>query len=669
MAETTKVNIKRLVEGINKTNVYTPVVEAIANSIDSIRENNPKNPQITVRFYRSKQPPLGQIADEVLQPFVKVSITDNGIGFTDKNFNAFNEIYTENKIREGGKGFGRFVFLKYFENVNVESLYKDPKSFMQRSFRFVKTDPIIQDDVTKPFEVTSLETTLTLEALKSGYIKYLDKKIDTVARKLLEKLLVYFAVDNYECPRIIISDGEKEVVLNELIGDDKEIVLFGTKSFSLSSEDQSIRKDFKAKIFKIYYSQDRSAINLVADKRLVTDEALYKYIPEFKDGFYDTITDDEGKTHTKNYIIQTYVEGDYLNENVSQERGEFTFSNSDNRDIFLPFTRTEIERGAANITRDTFPEDIKMRQDKKETEIREYVENTAPWHKSALEDLELGSIPYNPTEQQIDEALERVRYEKERRVRQKVKQILEKTNNEQEVAAAVQEIVAKVEDIQKTELAHYIALRKAIIDLFKKALEWDESKHFEKESVVHGIIFPLRATSDDTKYEDHNLWLLDERLSYSRYVASDKPLNSDDERPDLLVFNNPIVVREGEELSNPITIFELKRPQRNDYAEEGDPLQQIADYVEKIRRGDYKNPKGRNVAVNANTPAYGYLVCDITPKIEGFCKKFQLTKSPDGLGYFGFHSGYQIYFEVVSFHKVVKDSEQRNKIFFKKLGI
>ncbi|MBI2111416.1 MAG: hypothetical protein HYT44_03425 [Nitrosarchaeum sp.] len=95
----------------------------------------------------------------------------------------------------------------------------------------------------------------------------------------------------------------------------------------------------------------------------------------------------------------------------------------------------------------------------------------------------------------------------------------------------------------------------------------------------------------------------------------------------------------------------------------------IADYIEKIRKGNYKNPKGRSIVVNDNTPAYGYLVCDITPKIEAFCKSYQLRKSPDGMGYFGYHSVYQIYFEVISFAKVAKDAEQRNKVFFKKLGI
>lgn len=670
MAET-KVNVKRLVDTIGKTNVYTSIVEAVANSIDSIHENNPTNAEIVVTLHRSAQLPIGQLADDALQPFVRVTISDNGIGFIDKNFNAFNEIYTDMKIREGGKGFGRFVFLKYFEDVTVESVYKDRGGFVRRTFCFVTDNPIIQDDLTGATEAKTVETVVTLDGLKSTYMRQLDKTVDTVARKLLEKLLVHFVIDDYKCPRIIVRDGEKktEVVLNELIGADKEVVPFGTKTFMLASEDESIRKDFKAKIFKIFYSQGRSGINLVADKRLVTDEALYKYIPEFRDDFYDTFADEKGTEHKKSFIIQTYVEGTYLDENVSLERGEFAFSNTDNKEMFHPFTRIDIEREAANVTRDAFPDDIKTRREKKEAEIREYVENDAPWHKGNLGDLDFASIPYNPTDLAIDEALERVRFQKERKVREDVKKILEKTDNEKQIAEAVNEIVARVDDVQKTELAHYVALRKTIIDIFKKSLEWDDSKKHEKEEVVHKIIFPLKATSDDTAYEDHNLWLLDERLSYSLYVASDKPLNTNDERPDLLVFDNRIVMREGDEASNPIVIFELKRPQRNDYDGDDNPLQQIADYVEKIRKGDYINPKGRPIVANANTPAYGYLACDITPKIDAFCKAFSLTKSPDGQGYFGFHTGYRIYFEVVSFDKIVKDSKQRNKIFFKKLGI
>lgn len=200
-------------------------------------------------------------------------------------------------------------------------------------------------------------------------------------------------------------------------------------------------------------------------------------------------------------------------------------------------------------------------------------------------------------------------------------------------------------------------------------MTWDDGKKYEKEQVIHDIIFPTKQTSDTLSYDKHNLWLLDEKLSFTEYVASDKPLNTSDDRPDLLVFENKIVVRDGDTASNPIIVFELKRPQREQYDIDENPLIQIANYVKKIRSGDFKNPVGRNINATEETPAFGFLVCDLTDRIKEFCDAVGLVKSPDNKGYFGFHPIYRIYFQVISFDKLVQDSELRNKIFFKMLGI
>ena len=60
------------------------------------------------------------------------------------------------------------------------------------------------------------------------------------------------------------------------------------------------------------------------------------------------------------------------------------------------------------------------------------------------------------------------------------------------------------------------------------------------------------------------------------YVSSDKPLDGGvTERPDLLVFDKPILFRGDNEASNPITVFEFKKPGRDDFvnpsSKEDDP--------------------------------------------------------------------------------------------------
>ena len=192
--------------------------------------------------------------------------------------------------------------------------------------------------------------------------------------------------------------------------------------------------------------------------------------------------------------------------------------------------------------------------------------------------------------------------------------------------------------------------------------------------MVHDIIFPRKGHSDATPFQDHNLWLVDERLNFTTWVSSDLPLNGkDSDRPDLLVYNKRVFFRGDNEASNPITIFEFKKPQRDDFANpssDDDPVKQIIRYVNEIRDGKYKTPEGRKIQVAENTPFYGYVVCDLTPKVEKWLEREKdFTPMPDHLGWFHWMGNINLYIEVISWDKVLKDAKMRNRILFQKLGI
>ncbi|MCI5139827.1 MAG: ATP-binding protein, partial [Candidatus Electrothrix sp. AR1] len=192
--------------------------------------------------------------------------------------------------------------------------------------------------------------------------------------------------------------------------------------------------------------------------------------------------------------------------------------------------------------------------------------------------------------------------------------------------------------------------------------------------VVHDIIFPRKGNTEITSFKDHNLWILDERLNFTSYVSSDIPLyGGNTERPDLIVYNKRVVFRGDNDASNPITIFEFKKPQRDDFVNPSsteDPVQQIIRYVNSIRDGKYKTPEGRKILVSDNTPFYGYVVCDLTAKVESWLRREKnFTPMPDGLGWFDWKDNIKLYIEVISWDKVLKDATMRNQIFFQKLGI
>lgn len=183
-----------------------------------------------------------------------------------------------------------------------------------------------------------------------------------------------------------------------------------------------------------------------------------------------------------------------------------------------------------------------------------------------------------------------------------------------------------------------------------------------------------KKDSEDLDYDAHNLWMLDERLNFSSYVSSDKPLNrTNGDRTDITIYNRRVAFRGENEASNPITIFELKKPQRDNFADPSskeDPIHQIVRYVNQIRDGKFKTPAGRDIIVNGTTPFYGYVVCDLTAKVRKWLEfEKDFTPMPDGLGWFRWFGNNSLYMEVLSWTKILRDAEMRNKIFFNKLGI
>ena len=179
-----------------------------------------------------------------------------------------------------------------------------------------------------------------------------------------------------------------------------------------------------------------------------------------------------------------------------------------------------------------------------------------------------------------------------------------------------------------------------------------------------------------------NLWLVDERLAFHDYLASDKTLASmpitgstDTKEPDLCalnVFDNPILVSEGQRLPlASIVVVEIKRPMRNDAAEgeDKDPIEQSFGYLDRIRQGGVRTARGRPIPNSSEIPGYCYVICDITPSIERRCRVHGLTVTSDNLGYFGYNPNYRAYVEVVSFQRLVNAAKERNKAFFDKLGL
>ena len=655
-------------ENIRGTNVYTPIVEVVVNAIQAIEATCRKDGFVSIKIDRSPQNSLDESKSEI----AGFTVVDNGEGFTAENREAFDTLYTEKKLNEGGKGFGRFTCLKYFNNVSIESIFKEKDGFKKRKFRMGKdTDIIVNESVSTCARID----TETIVRLISPKVQMPERSVNSLARTLVEKLLPYFLSETQTCPRLVLSesDGSSSVVLNDYLNDHDNPLIMESKSArgAFTIEGHGNSSEFTARVFKIYSPKSSSSkISLVAHRREVTSTSLHNYIPEFSEEFFDrsgSPKDDRGR----NFIIKVYVFGEFLDEHVSLERGDFKFQRE--HDLQYGISQRDIEQEASKFARRSVDSDVAERCERKIASVRSYVRDQAPWHASIIKDVDFTNFPYNPSDDQIESLLHHHKYSQEIKVRSEVKALLANEKPD-EVAEKAAGIVSRVSDTSRNELVHYVALRKSVLDIFEKSLSIGADGKYQSEGFVHDIIFPRKGDADTTPFENHNLWMIDERLNFTEYLSSDLPLDgARRDRPDLLAFDKRIGFRGDNEPSNPVTIFELKKPQRDDFVDPSskeDPVQQIIRYVIKIRDGKYRTPQGREILIADNTPFYGYVVCDLAPKVRNWLEDEKDFKPmPDRLGYFSWHDKLNLYVEVLSWDKVLRDANMRNKIFFHKLGI
>jgi hypothetical protein len=301
------------------------------------------------------------------------------------------------------------------------------------------------------------------------------------------------------------------------------------------------------------------------------------------------------------------------------------------------------------------------------------VADEEPWQRVLLDKLDLRRMPLNPSKEEIETRLQQEKFVQEAQIKRDVSKILASGNLEG-LEQNVKEIVEKISGTSRNDLIHYIAMRRNILDLFGKSLQWDENQKYSSEGFVHDIIFPRKGDIFKTPFSEHNLWIVDERLNFTTYLSSDVPLDGGkSERPDLIAYNRRVVFRGDNEASNPVTIFEFKKPQRDDFVNKSsdeDPVEQIVRYVNNIVDGKFKTPEGMKILVAPNTPFYGFVVCNLTAKVERWLDREKDFKPmPDKQGWFSWKGNINLYIEVLSWEKVLKDAQMRNKVFFHKLGI
>ncbi len=643
-----------------------PLFEAIINSIQAIEDANEPRREIRITIIRDQSTLIAQ-SDLHTADIVEFVVLDDGVGFDESNYNAFTTSDTTFKASRGGKGVGRFMWLAAFDSVTVSSVFKQDKKLRRREFAFCQKGSGIESHSVTDVVGAMCGTSLSLIGYKDKYRRQCPKKLETIAAHIVEEFLDYFLGPS--CPTIFLTDQATGDTLS--LNDFYDRVM-GVQSDLKRVPIQGSQFDVvHVRLYSNHVSEHR--LYLCAHNRAVTRDKVTG-IPNIA----RRLTDEEGKE----FVYAVYVNSRLLDEAVNADRTGFNLSEDGSNLYASEITLADIRQSIRSHCEEYLSPYTAPIAGKKREKVQRFVQGEGAMYRPILNRMgeTIDLIDPEATDDEIDRHLYNAYHKIQVELREEGRRLLEPTGLDAEfesIRSRLDDFLQKTTEINRSDLARYVIHRKAIIEFLQKQLSIQHDGRYRPEERIHDIIFPRGKTSNDLPFEDHNLWLLDERLAFHVCLSSDQQIkkstlleNKSKKEPDILIFDKAVAFTETPELPfTSITIIEFKKPLRADYSEKENPFSQVYKYIEEIKDGKAKSITGRPLPIQSNMPFYCYIICDLTPRLKEWARTYTLRATPDGLGFFGYNENYGAYLEVVSYNKLVVDAQKRNLAFFTKLGL
>ena len=643
------------------TNSLLPLFETIVNSIQSLEDSeNVDNGKIEIIVERDHSQLTLSGFDEHA-PFKNFTVIDNGEGFNIANYNSFLTDYSRKKIIKGCKGIGRFLWLKAFDYVTIDSVYRENDVWKNRSFTFSIKDRIKPKANVETLEAGAFKTSVRLNVFHKKYIDKTLLSLEELAEKIIKHCLPYFLSEN--CPIIILQDvGNKEICLNNF---------FNTEIKNSLSNDEFELEGEKFSLYHFKQAKGKHELYLCANSREVRSEDLKEKIPNLGKKI---VPDDR-----QSYFYTGYLMSPFLDRNVNSNRTKFEFEG--NEGLLENEIMDNILKQAKGYISNYLRDDLSKIEQNKKNQIDEFVKREKPQYRFLLNQRPEVYEAISPglTNDKLEYELHRQEQLWELEIHTQGRKIVERIKNKEVdkhfLTNAFNDHMNSLSEINKSSLAEYIIRRKNIIELLEATIEISDEGMYSREDAVHSIICPMKYTSDEIPFEEMNLWLIDDRLAYHDFLSSDKsfkslPMIESDslKRMDLAIFDTPLSFSEDKDIHNSISVIELKRAMRNDLDQAGNnPIAQVLDYVEALQSGQEKNHVGRPIRGTETTAFYCYIIADLTVSMIKVAKPYSLTKTADNQGYFGYFKDYNAYVQIMTYDKLVSDAKKRNQILFDKL--
>lgn len=662
--------VRKLPKPSNATQSLQPLFEAVSNAMFGIEDrygDEVSSGRIDIVVSRLSDPAA-----------IDITITDDGIGLDAERYRAFCEIDTDFKRSKGGKGVGRLFWLDAFEKIAVDSTYGLDGSTARRAFSFVlnNAEQVVSDYNDQPAHADAeCGTRVRFRGIRSKeYADPFPKRTDTFLRYFSAHFIADFLIGGG--PTIVLDVGGEAAEYPRAISD----LVVGERM-----ETSVVTEDFgELRIVGFVCRPEASTgldgihqLHLLANDRTVETRKVDNLL-----GI--ECLERDGET---NLAFHGCVSGEYLDLRVNEGRTAFNLTER---------SLKQISRICMDAVRDRMlPDQVRKYVEKRRKRYEHFVERY-PTYGFDDDDTQLARVPLHAASpEEFASFLVKFQIRRDEERQDTLQRLIDALDSggrfdfQQSIVDAAQGIQAS----EQLALAQHVVRRKLALELLERLVSRirareGSSDDFHLERTLHSFICPMNVRGDDPteiRSRAHELWIVDERLAFTRAFSSDKRLDDilvqagSADRPDLFLWDiahglgstdpdQPDALDVSEALHT-VMVVEFKKPGRRSYGGPKDQIeQQIIRYLSQLQGEEIESYGRTRVRVAKDCVFHCYVIADIVGDLKLQLSNWDTTSNGQGR-ITPLKGDYRGQIEVVQWQDLVNDAWMRNRATLHAAGL
>lgn len=662
--------VRKLPKPSNATQSLQPLFEAVSNAMFAIEDQfgdavGDGHIDITV----------SHLSDPAA---ISIEIADDGIGLDAARYNAFCTIDTDFKRAKGGKGVGRLFWLDAFDAIAVDSSYRTGAGSARRAFDFMlnNDEQVVPTIAEAPDPSGHHGTRVRFHRLRTKeYADPFPKRADTFLRYFSAHFIADFLLGGG--PTILVDvDGDEteypKAIAELVVGDAVETTIVSDEFGELRIVGFFCKPEASTGLEGLHQ------LHLLANGRTVESRKVDNLL-----GVESLERDGE-----QDLAFHGCVSGDYLDLRVNEGRTAFNLTER---------TLKQISRQCMDAVRSQMiPDQVRRYFETRRERYESFVERY-PTYGFDDDDTQLGRVPLHAsTPEEFASFLVKFQIRRDEERQDALQRLIDALDAGVVPFSFGQRVSEAAREIQASEqlaLAQHVVRRKLALELLEKLITRIRGRDgsaddYHLERTLHSFICPMNVRGDDpteVRSRAHELWIVDERLAFTRAFSSDKRLDEvlseggSADRPDLFLWDLAFGLSSTDpdlpdavDLSEPlrrVMVVEFKKPGRRSYSGPKDQIeQQITKYLAQMKDGEIESFGRSRVRIAKDCIFYCYVVADIVGDLAQQLSGWDPTANGQGR-IRPLRGNYSGQIEVIQWQDLVNDAWLRNRATLHAAGL